>query len=844
MILDRASLRYLLRHPWLVGLSVLGVALGVAVAVAVDLANESARRAFQLSVETLSGRFTHQIVGGPNGLPESVYRRLRVDAGVRSSRPVVEGYARAPQFPGETFQLIGVDLFADAEFRSDFGGLGTRAAVTRLLTQPATGVLARHSARRLGLNAGDTLMLSVGGQTHSVTIVDFIDAADPVSRQALDAVVLTDIATAQELLGMRGRLNRIDLVISGDNSALLERVRAVLPAGTDIIRAEQRSHALDQMTRAFRVNLTALSLLALLVGTFLIYNIMTFSVIQRRALIGSLRVLGVTRRQIFVRIVTEALVIGLLGTALGVALGIMLGNGLVERVVRTINDLYFVLSVREVTLVPWSLLRGTALGLGATVAAALLPAWEATRAPVSAVLRRSTTEARARQLAPRAAVAGLASVALGTLLLAFPSRSLLLAYSGLFALIIGAALLIPWATMAVMRGLQGVMGAGLGVPGRLAVRGVVATLSRTVVAVSALAVAVSASVGVGIMIDSFRHSFVDWLTATLRADIYVAAPVIHTSPSAATLDAGLVARLAAVRGVAAISTGRRVRLDAPAGTTQLFVLDTTQQNFQSYQFKRGDADSIWKLWQGTDAVIVSEPYAYHHIVDMGGTIQLRTDDGERAFTVVGVYTEYGADEGRVTMSRRTYDRHWSDRAITFIRIYARAGTDVAELLARLRDAATGHEIRIRSHASLREASIEVFDRTFAITAVLRLLATIVAFIGVLSALMALQLERARELAILRATGLTPRQLWQLVTAETGLMGFCAGLFAIPLGIGMALALILVINRRSFGWTLQVSVEPMILVQGLLLALIAALLAGLYPAFKMTRTPPALALREE
>ena len=145
---------------------------------------------------------------------------------------------------------------------------------------------------------------------------------------------------------------------------------------------------------------------------------------------------------------------------------------------------------------------------------------------------------------------------------------------------------------------------------------------------------------------------------------------------------------------------------------------------------------------------------------------------------------------------------------------------------------------------MREASIEVFDRTFAITAVLRLLATIVAFIGVLSALMALQLERARELAILRATGLTPRQLWQLVTAETGLMGFCAGLFAIPLGIGMALALILVINRRSFGWTLEISVEPMILVQGLLLALIAALLAGLYPAFKMTRTPPALALRVE
>ncbi len=145
---------------------------------------------------------------------------------------------------------------------------------------------------------------------------------------------------------------------------------------------------------------------------------------------------------------------------------------------------------------------------------------------------------------------------------------------------------------------------------------------------------------------------------------------------------------------------------------------------------------------------------------------------------------------------------------------------------------------------MREASIQVFDRTFAITNVLRLLATIVAFVGVLSALTALQLERARELAVLRANGLTPRQVWQLVTAETGLMGFCSGLFALPLGIGMALALTLVINRRSFGWSLEISIDPAVLIYGLSLAVAAALLAGLYPAFKMSHTSPALALREE
>ena len=151
---------------------------------------------------------------------------------------------------------------------------------------------------------------------------------------------------------------------------------------------------------------------------------------------------------------------------------------------------------------------------------------------------------------------------------------------------------------------------------------------------------------------------------------------------------------------------------------------------------------------------------------------------------------------------------------------------------------------MRSNRSLRQASLEIFDRTFTITSVLHLLTTAVAFIGVLSALMALQLERERELGVLRATGFTPRQVWGLVTAQTGLMGLLAGLLAVPVGLMLASVLVFVINRRSFGWTLELEIIPGLLVQAVLLAVLAALLAGMYPAFRMSRTSPALALREE
>lgn len=383
-----------------------------------------------------------------------------------------------------------------------------------------------------------------------------------------------------------------------------------------------------------------------------------------------------------------------------------------------------------------------------------------------------------------------------------------------------------------------------GVIGEMAAGGVAAKLSRTGTAIAALAVAVSATIGVGIMIDSFRQSFVDWLAITLRADIYVSAPVIETAPAAATLDPALVARLAALPGVSATSTLRRVRLDGPDGVIQLRVLHTSARHFQAFQFKQGDVNSAWKALQDNDAVIVSEPYAYHHRLGLGDTISLRTDSGMRGFHIAGIYYDYGSNEGRVTISRRTYERHWRDRAITSMGLYAADLTDIDDLLARARALAGAEEVLIRSNQALRQASLEVFDRTFAITAVLRLLATVVAFIGVLSALMALQLERGRELAVLRATGLTPRQVWQLVTTETGLMGLTAGLLALPLGIGMALALVLVINRRAFGWSLQVAIEPTLLLEGLALALVAAVLAGLYPALKMASAPPALALRTE
>ena len=866
-LLWRSSRRHLARSPWQIGLAILGVALGVAVVVSIDLANASARRAFSLSTETVTGRTTHQIVGGPGGLPDAIFRRLVVNAGLAGDlpmAPVVEGFGRIPGKPGEgtrVLRILGVDPFSERPFRPYLnggspslgegreedgrGGQGGRIDLAPLLTRPRAGVLSAATARELGVHPGGTFRLRIGGEPREVELAGVLNPADESTRRGLSDLLVMDIAAAQELLDRSPRIDRIDLIVpeGPQGERLLKRAAAVLPPGARILRAEARSRSTEEMTRAFRLNLSALSLLALVCGAFLIYNTMTFSVVQRRTQIGILRALGVTRDQVFSLVLAEAAAVALVGTAAGLGAGILLGRELVRLVTQTINDLYFVLSVRELAVPPLTLAKGAALGIGATLLAALAPAVEATRAPPRAVLTRSTLEARLRKALPRVAILGLGLLWAGAALLALPA-GLMMGFTGLFGVILGCALLAPGATVVLMRLLRAPMGALFGVLGRMSANGVVTALSRTAVAISALVIAVSVTVGVGVMIDSFRQTVVRWLDASLRDDVYATVPSRGGGFAGADLDPEVVRRAAALPGVEAVHTIRRMEIPTEQGPIRVIVLGTGRQGLSGYELQQGDPDEVWPAFLHGDAVIVSEPFSRRHGMNAGDRLRLPTERGVRTFRIAGVYSDFASDQGLVMMSRGTYLRFWNDRRLSGFSLDLAPGVDPDRTIERLRAAAGGTALIARPNRALKRLSLEIFDRTFRITGVLRLLAGLVAFIGVLSALMALQLERSRELGVLRANGVTPGQVWQLVTSQTGLMGLAAGLLSIPVGLALAAIMIFVINRRSFGWTIRLEVSPEILLEALLLALAAAILAGLYPAWKMARTSPAVALREE
>jgi putative ABC transport system permease protein len=833
---------------------ILGIALGVAVMVGIDIANASAARAFDLSTSAVTGRATHSIVAGAQGIDETLYVRLRTDPQWRhqvESAPIVIAHAISPQLDEVPFTLLGIDPFAEAPFRSYLGAEEEPRieTIASLLTVPGSVLLSARTAESYGvqpcaadaINDSCRLRISIHGETRDAYLTGLLEPSDDFARRALDTLMLTDIATAQSLSGTRGKLTQIDLILPEGFD--IEAFASALPPGTQLIPSQLRNSQVAEMTDAFEVNLTALSLLALLVGVFLIYNAMTFSVLQRRAVFGTLRTIGYTREQVFGMVLSEAALVGAFGTGLGLGLGILLGQGAVQMVTQTINDLYFVLNVRGIQIPASSLVKGGLAGFFASLVAAAPPAWEAASVPPRLALSRAGVESKVQSIIQRVGVLGVLVALAGATILAIPTRDLVISFGGTSAVVIGLAALTPLVTVTLMHIISKPLGNAFGLLGRLAPRNVIRSQSRTAVAVAALMIAVSVAIGVQVMISSFRTTVTLWLEQAMQGDVYIAEQSAGASHLDSPLDPQALQRARSHPMAQSSVAVRNVTVESEHGPVELIAAEP-KRPMDPRLFLAAVGDPVQALQDG--AILISEPLANRlGISSVGESLSLLTPAGWKAFLIAGIYTDYASTSGTVRMSLDVYRRLWNDEELNgvILFLYPEADSDAItdELRSRLKEFPT---VQVNPRRVLREQALVVFDRTFAITAAMQLITTLVAFIGVLSSLLALQLEKAREMGILRALGLTVNEMRRLSFWETGLLGASAGLLAIPTGYILAWILIFVINQRSFGWTLQMHAEVMPFAQAFLLAISAAWLAAVYPAWRLGRIQVAAALRGE
>jgi len=858
-LLLRAWLRDWTRHPLQRLLTLLGVAIAIAVVLAVDLANQSAQRAFDRSMVEVAGAATHQILGPAEGFSDHRYRALRL-AGWRDLAPIVEGPLRLET--GETVYVLGVDPLAEAPFRETAAGFGS-VPVQRLMTEPGTVLVPPEWLAAQGLGAaqreapGRDAADPAGGAEAGSAAELRVTVQTPTGRQRITALAapetgrenriwVTDIATAQVLLDRIGVLDRIDARLeTPEQQARLEALLAADPDPVlDLVPVAARDAAARELAQAFRINLTAMSLLALLIAAFLIYNTQTFSVLRRREILSSLRLIGVSRGQVVGLVLFEALLVGLIGTVLGALAGIALAQALVGQVARTVSDHFFVVAVSAVEPRPLALVAMLALGLGLSLLAALAPAWEAARGQGIGGTGRAALEQRTRSLTGYLLLAGLLALGLGAAIVALGLGALIGGFIALFLMITGFLLLLPRLLALGLRGLGGPVAERLNWPlARLAGRSLERSLSRSGPAVVALTLALAAAIGVSVLVGSFRISVSDWLGQTLTSDVYV----VSASPASARGGLGLPGDWADAMAdwpeVASVSTGSTLEAVSEHGVIQLFLLAPHPDWLEHLPLVAGDPVGLDRRLRETDSILITEGLAAHQDVAVGDRLAISTPQGRGPFVVAGIYRDYSHPGGTVLMRA---DRYYGGAPPRFgsMGLQRAAGVTPEVLEARieawLRERPT--PALITRPEAIETESMAIFDRTFAITHLLRLITLLVAFVAILSALVALQMERAREYAVLRSTGLLPAGVSRLVFLQGAVLGLFAAVAAIPLGLGMGWMLIEVINREAFGWRMDVRVPALPLAENLLIGLGAALLASIYPAWRLARMPLVPALR--
>ncbi len=850
MILLRALVGgYIRANAFRAAITFVAIALGVAIAFAIDLANGTAIASFSHSVDVVANHVNLQVLGTGRGFDDRTLLRVQNQSGVQSATPMIEGElafgAGANAFEGgELLHVIGVDVTRGALPPGASPAAQSLSDLNRFINGGGIFVSSRI-AKQYGLHAGSMLRGYAGARRASLWVAGII----PRDAGVDSSVAFVDIATAQEVFARIGRLNRIDCIVDPARLTLVKRaLQRSIPPDARVIEPRVRTAELRSLLRSFELNLGALAYVALLVGMYLIYNAVAISVVQRRAEIGTLRALGATRLQIFGVFVTEGVLFGIAGSLAGLLLGAFLARFSVAAVSQTVSTLFVGTHADNVVYSAPAAFKAFAFGVVLAGVSAVVPALEAAATEPARTIRAGAAfERHLPQVARGFAIAGVVLLVLAAVATTAPPIDGLpiFGYASALAVIAGASLLTPSALALSLRPMQSAAQRSAP-PVLLALRAMTASRGRFAVAIASLMVAVAMMVAIAIMVGSFRATVVAWADETLAADLYVGTPGQSDASYQGYFTPGVVTRIARVPGVEAVDTYRGFSVPFRGRIVQLGATDfNVRITPRKLRFiGRVDVPRLVREMASDNNVIVSDPFVNRFGLRPGDSFTFATPAGTRTFHIIAEYNDYSTSEGTFIMSRPTFDRLYRDDTVDAIAVYAKPGAALPLLRSRIVRAAAPLAVTITTNRELRGYVVDVFNRTFAITSALYAISIIIAVLGVMSTLIALVLERRTEIALLRYLGLRTAQVRQMVLAQAAVVGFLAGIAGICLGIALALLLIYVINRQSFGWIIQLRWPWLFFVESLALVVIAAVLAAIIPSNVAARIKTGEALRAE
>jgi putative ABC transport system permease protein len=769
-------------------LAMLAIGLGVALGYAVQLINQAAINELAQGVQVLSGDADLEVRGPRAGFDEALYAVLARAPGVAVASPVVEVEAKLAG-RNDTLRIVGRDVFR-AGFIQPALVSTTEDRLDAL--RPDNVFLSSAAMRALEVKSGDVVALQVGLANVSLRV------GGEVSGGGSQRFAVMDIAGAQAIFDRLGRVSRVDLRLSPgvDVTGFADALRPHLPAGVDAVRPTTTLAASAGLSRSYRVNLNVLALVALFTGGLLVFSTQALAVVRRRAQFALLRVLGVTRRRLTALIVAEGAFIGAAGGAVGLACGFALAELAVHWFEAGLGSSYFRGVVPTLAIDAVAVAVFLALGIAAAVLGSLVPALETAHAPPAQALKAGDEESAFVRL--RSPLPGLAVLAMGAAATALPpiSELPLAGYLAIALLLIGTLMLLP--RVAAMA--TALLPTPRGAAPQLALAQLRGAPGQVTMSLAAIVASVSLMVSMAIMVASFRNSLDAWLERILPADLYIRAA---SGGETAFIDPQVQSRIVALPGMRHVEFQRE----------QQILLDPTRPRIvlQARAIDRANAQRSLPLLAtpldvAADApppVWVNEAAADLYGFSQGSVITLPLDGRDIRFTVAGVWRDYGRPQGAIAMERQRYVDLTRDANVTGGALWLTSGTDRASVEAALRrDIPGGSRLEIAEPSEIRDLSLRIFDRTFAVTYALELAAVLIGLVGLSSSFGALVFARRREFGVLRHLGMTRRQVGAMLATEGFVVSSIGLTVGLALGFVISLILMHVVNRQSFHWGME------------------------------------------
>lgn len=810
---ERVALRWLIlgegrAHPARTVLAALAIAIGVALGFAVHLINGSALTAFGQAVRNVNGDADLQIrAAGPAGLDENLYARAIAVPGIADASPVVEVKTQVTGQRSLGLTVLGVDILRAATVTPALIGQRVAAASTApdAVFDGDALYLSRAALAGSGRRVGDSITLSAAGRRAAFRIVGILPGAAEGQR-----IGVVDIAAAQWRLGRLGIIDRVDLKLTEgiDPITARERLRKVMPATAVLSDAVGEERQSDNLSRAYRVNLDMLALVALLTGGFLVYSTQSLSVARRLRGFALMRTIGMARRGIAMQVVVEAVLVGLVGSAAGLALGYFVAGGALAFFGGDLGGGYFAGANPALRFAPGAAGVFLLLGLVAALAGSLLPARAAARAQPAAALRNMGDVVDPRTPPPwRAAAILLAGGAVAAALPAIGGLPLF-GYLAMALLLAGGVAAMPWLARTLLAPLS--RKGSRRAPVDLAIRRLHGAPGQAAIALCGIVASTALMVAMAVMVTSFRGSVDEWLGQVLSADLY-----LRIEGSGEGFDPATQARLSDLPGVADVAFSRAVpmilRADAPPVMLIARRMDGTLPMIGKIDTLPPDATPVW----------FSEPAARLYHRQVGDRVRLPIAD--EPFVVAGIWRDYARQHGAVAIENRAYTRLTGDGTRTEAAVELAAGSKIEGVEEAIRTRlppGVRDLVSIARPAALRRLALGLFDRSFAVTYVLEVIAILVGLAGVAATISAQTIARTREFGMLRHLGVSRRQIVAMLATEGALLGAVGGIAGITLGLAMSQVLIHVVNPQSFNWTMTTRL-PLALLAGVAAALVLA-----------------------